>query len=154
MSNKWVCAYCWLCQKSNTYVVPVIDLSMRLFVGWVFWKSGITKFEGIDQAIFLFEYEYNVPLLSPDIAAYLAMSAELALPILLWLGLGTRFAAIGLTMMTLIIEIFVYPNTTEHYFWLLILSSLWSRGGGVLSLDYLLTRRFGQNQNVFTYKKA
>ncbi|RDH44051.1 DoxX family protein [Zooshikella ganghwensis] len=147
MSNKLLCVYCGLCQKSNIYVAPMVDLAMRLFIGWVFWKSGMTKFNGIDQAIFLFEYEYNVPLLSPDIAAYLAMSAELALPVLLWLGLGTRLAAAGLAIMTLVIEVFVYPNTTEHYYWLLILASLWFRGGGALSLDYLISRRLVNSQS-------
>jgi len=116
-------------------------LVVRLWIAEIFFMSGLTKIKSWATTIALFEDEYKVPLLSPEIAAYIATSAELALPVLLMLGLMTPLSALGLIGMTLVIEIFIYPDTTEHYYWLLLLSVLFTHGGGKFGLDYWLLKR-------------
>ena len=91
----------------------LVALAARIFPAAVFWQSGQTKLEGwhlSDNAIYLFREEYKLPLIDPVIAAHLAAFAEHFFPILLVLGLATRFAALALLGMTLVIEIFVYPD--------------------------------------------
>ena len=84
----------------------------------------------------LFREEYRLPLIPPEIAAYMATTAELTLPILIFAGLLTRFAAAGLLMMTLVIEIFVYPNAFDtHGVWAVSLLFLMKYGAGALSVD-------------------
>lgn len=115
----------------------------RFGIAGVFFLSGRTKVEGLltitDSAYSLFETEYQLPLLSPYVAAHAAAYAEHLLPILLVLGLLTRFAALGLFAMTLVIEIFVYPDAwATHLSWAAILLPLIAKGGGRWSLDRLL----------------
>ncbi|MGC3983179.1 MAG: DoxX family protein [Steroidobacteraceae bacterium] len=118
-------------------------LVARLGIAAVFFLSGRTKVEGLltitDSAYSLFETEYKLPLLSPYVAAHAATYAEHLLPILLVLGLLTRYAALGLFGMTLVIEIFVYPDAwPTHLSWVAILLPLVAKGGGRWSLDRLL----------------
>ena len=119
-------------------------LVARFGIASVFFLSGRTKVDGwltiSDSAYSLFETEYRLPLLSPYVAAHAATYAEHFLPILLILGLFTRFAALGLFGMTLVIEIFVYPDAwPTHLSWAAILMPLIARGGGRWSVDHLLT---------------
>ena len=87
----------------------------------------------------LFEEEYKLPLLSPDVAAHLATYAEHLFPILLVLGLFTRLSAAALLVMTLVIEIFVYPDAwPTHLSWVGLLLPLFARGAGALSVDHFL----------------
>ena len=114
----------------------------RAGVGLVFLKSGLTKIDNFDSTIELFASEYKVPLLPPDIAAYLGTATELVAPVLLFLGLGARFGAAALLGMTLVIQSFVYPlNYAEHLTWAALLLPVIARGAGGLSLDALLRRR-------------
>ena len=120
-------------------------LVARLAIGLVFWNSGRTKVEGwnifevSEKTKFLFEQEYMLPLLPPELAALLAQVAEHVLPVFIILGLGTRFAALGLLAMTMVIEVFVYPQAyVQHGTWAAILLMLASQGAGKLSLDALL----------------
>ncbi|MCX4024885.1 DoxX family protein [Endozoicomonas sp. SM1973] len=134
---------------SNVWFAPVVDLIMRIYVGLVFWRSGDTKLDSWDTTLLLFEHEYNVPVISHTIAAYMATAAELGLSVLLIVGLGTRFAAAGLFLMTLVIELFVFPygsegHSTDHYYWMIILGSLLVRGGGAISVDYFLWKKWKQ----------
>ena len=115
-------------------------LAVRLWISEIFFMSGLTKIKSWTTTIALFEDEYKVPLLSPEVAAYMATFAELALPVLLILGLMTPLSALGLIGMTLVIEIFVYPDTTEHHYWLLLLGILLTHGGGKFGLDYWLLK--------------
>lgn len=115
----------------------------RFGIAGVFFLSGRTKVEGLltitDSTYSLFETEYQLPLLSPYVAAHAAAYAEHLLPILLVLGLFTRFAALGLFAMTLVIETFVYPDAwATHLSWAAILLPLIAKGGGRWSLDRLL----------------
>ena len=119
-------------------------LVARFGIAGVFFLSGRTKVEGwltiTDSTYSLFETEYRLPLLSPYVAAHAATYAEHLFPILLVLGLLTRAAALGLLGMTLIIEIFVYPDAwPTHLSWAAILLPLIAKGGGAISLD----RAFG-----------
>ncbi len=118
-------------------------LVARFGIASVFFLSGRTKVDGwltiSDSAYSLFETEYRLPLLSPYVAAHAATYAEHFFPVLLVLGLFTRFAALGLFGMTLVIEIFVYPDAwPTHLSWAAILMPLIARGGGRWSVDHLL----------------
>lgn len=121
----------------------LLALVSRLALASVFWLSGRTKVEGWltvnDTAVLLFEEEYRLPLLDPVVAAHLAAYAEHLFPILLVLGLGTRFAALGLMVMTAVIQCFVYPDAwPTHLTWLAPGLYLIARGGGAWSLDHRL----------------
>ena len=125
----------------------------RFSIAAVFWKSGQTKVEGLaidlvqgqfqigmphfsSSAIDLFRDEYRVPLLPPEIAAFMAASAEHVFSALILVGLATRLSATALLLMTLVIEIFVYPDAwPTHLSWAGLLLFLIARGGGAFSLD-------------------
>jgi putative oxidoreductase len=120
----------------------LLAIPARLAVAQVFWSSGQTKLANWDATLQLFEDDYKVPLLPPDVAAHLGASIELTAPILLVLGLFTRGAAFVLLGMTTIIEVFVYPQAwPTHIQWLAMLVFLLFRGPGKISLDYLIRRR-------------
>lgn len=124
----------------------VMTVIARLSIAGIFWRSGQTKLDGwwiSDMAVELFRDEYKVPLLPPETAAVLATVAEHVFPIMLVIGLATRLSALGLLGMTLVIEIFVYPDAWPiHGVWAVALLFIISRGPGVLSLDHLIARRF------------
>jgi len=124
-----------------------IALAARIFPAAVFWMSGQTKVEGwhvTDSAIALFQEEYALPLIDPKIAAYLAAFAEHFFPILLVIGLATRFSALALLGMTAVIQFLVYPGAwPTHGVWATCFLIIIARGPGVLSLDHLIARRYG-----------
>lgn len=124
----------------------VLALAARFGIAGVFWLSGRTKVEGIlsvsDSAVALFADEYRVPILPPELAAHLAAYAEHLFPVLLVLGLATRFSSLALLGMTAVIQIFVYPDAwPTHLVWAAAMLYLVGRGGGALSLDRLLGLR-------------
>jgi putative oxidoreductase len=142
----------------------LIALLARFSIAAVFWNSGQTKVEGFainlvsgtfefgmprlsGSAVDLFRDEYRLPLLPPELAAWLATVGEHALPALLLLGLGTRFAAAGLLAMTAVIQILVYPGAyATHGVWAAVLLWLMVRGPGVLSLDHVLGHALAQRR--------
>ncbi|HVU31780.1 MAG TPA: DoxX family protein [Sphingomicrobium sp.] len=118
-------------------------LVQRLGIAAVFFMSGRTKVDGLltvnDSAFELFRTDYALPFVNPDVAAYAATWSEHLFPLLLLVGLGTRFAAAALLVMTLVIEIFVYPDAwPTHLSWAGLLLPLIALGGGRISLDRLL----------------
>jgi putative oxidoreductase len=118
-------------------------LVQRLGIAAVFFQSGRTKVEGIftipDTTIELFRSEYALPLLPPELAAYMAAGAEHLFPVLLVLGLFTRLSAAALLGMTMVIQIFVYPDAwPTHLSWAALMLPLVALGGGRWSLDRLL----------------
>jgi len=137
-----------------------IALIGRFSVAAVFWKSGQTKIEGLavdlvsgtfelgvprlsPSAVDLFRDEYRLPLLSPELGATLAALGEHVLPLMLLLGLGTRFAALGLLLMTAVIQVLVYPAAyPTHGVWAAVLLWLMVRGPGVVSIDHVLAVRW------------
>ncbi|MCU1774391.1 DoxX family protein [Pseudomonas sp. 13B_3.2_Bac1] len=138
----------------------LIAFIARFSIAAVFWKSGQTKVEGLaidlidgtlqlgwphlaDSTIPLFQSEYHVPLLSPEIAAHMSAFAEHFFPVLILIGFATRFSALALLGMTLVIEVFVYPDAyPTHGTWAAVLLYLMATGPGRLSIDHLIARRF------------
>ena len=121
----------------------LLAIPLRLAVATVFWNSAMTKLANWDTAVALFADEYKVPLVPPEILAYITVSIELTTPVLLVLGLLTRPTAAILLGMTAVIEIFVYPLAwPTHIQWAAMLLVLLCRGPGKLSLDELIWRRF------------
>lgn len=125
---------------------PVADLGIRLWVAWVFWKSGQTKIANWDSTLFLFEDFYQVPLLPPDLAAYLGTAVELSMPVLLAFGLAARFSAAVLLVFN-VVAVLSLPelrpvDLQNHSLWGLMLLVTLFHGPGKLSLDHLIRQRF------------
>jgi len=119
----------------------MLAIPLRLGVAWIFWSSAQVKLINWQRTIELFAEEYRVPLLPPEIAAAMALSIEIACPILLVLGLFTRLAVLVLLGMTAVIQIFVYPEAwPTHLQWTAMMLVLLCRGAGALSIDRLLWR--------------
>ncbi len=122
-------------------------LFLRIAFAGIFWRSGRTKIEEgswitiSDSAKFLFSEEYAGVPLPPEFAAVAATAAEHVLPSLLVVGLFTRLSAVGLLIMTMVIQLFVYPEAwwSVHALWVAMALVLIVRGGGRFSVDYLLT---------------
>ncbi len=122
----------------------LLAVPLRLAVATVFWNSAMTKLANWNTAVELFVEEYKVPLLPPELAAYMAVSIELTTPVLLVLGLATRAASLVLLGMTAVIEVLVYPQAwPTHVQWAAMLFVLLCRGAGIFSLDHLARRRLG-----------
>lgn len=123
---------------------PIALLAARLYVGWVFFASGLTKLRDWESTLFLFEEEYSVPLLSPGLAAYLGTGGELLLPVLLALGLFSSIGAIGLFIFNIIavisLEEIAPAAFTLHVVWGLLIAQIVLWGPGRLSADYWLKR--------------
>ena len=124
------------------WLAPLGDLLLRLYVANVFWKAGLVKIQSWPSTMYLFSEEYKVPLLPPEIAAYLGTGMELFFPVLLAFGLAGRFAALVLFVFN-IIAVISYPTLNaagiaDHQLWGLLLALLVLRGPGKLSLDHLL----------------
>ena len=123
-----------------------IALAARIFPAAVFWQSGQTKVTGYHlkpSTIVLFQNEYQLPLIDPVTAAYASAFSEHFFPILLVIGLATRFSALALLCMTVVIEIFVYPGAwPTHGVWATCLLLVIARGPGWLSLDHLIARKY------------
>ena len=118
-------------------------LLQRLGVAAIFFQSGRTKVEGLftipETTVELFRSEYALPLLPPEVAATLAAGAEHLFPVLLVLGLLTRLSAAALLGMTLVIQLFVYPDAwPTHLSWAGLMLPLIAIGGGKWSVDRLL----------------
>jgi putative oxidoreductase len=118
-------------------------LVQRLGIAAVFFQSGRTKVEGLftipETTIELFRSEYALPLLPPELAAYMAAGAEHLFPVLLVLGLFTRLSAVALLGMTLVIQTFVYPDAwPTHLSWAGLMLPLIALGGGQWSFDRLI----------------
>jgi putative oxidoreductase len=127
----------------------LLALLGRLAIGLVFWNSARTKVEGWDifhvseGTLQLFTDEYKLPVIPPGIAALLAQVAEHTFSILIIVGLATRFSALALCLMTLVIEIFVYPDAyVLHGTWATVLLMLVKFGAGNVSIDQLITQYF------------
>lgn len=126
------------------FASPVFDFVVRLWVAQAFFKAGLQKIGDIETTLWLFEEEYAVPVLPPELAAYLATAAELVLPALLVLGLGTRAAALGLFILNYV-AVIAYPDMgpvgiKDHTLWGVMIAMLIFHGPGKLSLDHWLSR--------------
>ena len=136
-------------QRLDRVPYALLALPLRFALATVFWNAAMTKLADWNTTISLFTNDYQVPLLPPEIAAYMGASMELTTPVLLVLGLFTRAAALVLLGMTAVIEIFIYPLAwPTHIQWAAMLLILLCRGAGKLSLDELVWHRFGQRYAV------
>lgn len=153
---RWVTSVIGLLERIPHGFVALIA---RVSIAAVFWSAGQTKVHGFvvniitgevhlgwpslsDSVIDLFRDEYKLPFIPPEFAAPIAASAEHLFPLLLLIGLGTRFSALALLGMTLVIQVFVYPDAyPTHGTWAAVLLYLIARGPGVLSIDHWLARR-------------
>ncbi|MCE9659320.1 MAG: DoxX family protein [Burkholderiales bacterium] len=136
-----------LARRGLDTLAPLADLGVRLFVAGVFFQSGLTKIANWDSTVSLFENEYAVPLLPPEVAAFAGTGVELVFPVLLAIGLGSRFAAFVLFVFN-IVAVLSYPDLgaaglKDHQTWGLLLLVTLLHGPGALSLDRLLGRVLG-----------
>jgi putative oxidoreductase len=126
--------------------LSVIQLMARIGMAMIFWRSGQSKLANWDLTLQLFANEYKVPVIPPEIAAPMAVAVELGAPALLVLGLCTRIATLPMIGMTLVIQVFVYPQAwVDHLVWMTLLLLLLSRGPGVFSLDHLIAKALRQD---------
>jgi putative oxidoreductase len=130
----------------------IVQFALRVALATPFWRSGVRKWDGFlqlnDTAVFLFADEFKLHLPggpydfpAPAVAAFLAGSAEVLLPILLVLGLGTRFAAVGLLVMTIVIQLTVPSGWPIHLTWAAMALGIMACGPGRLSVDHLIAWR-------------
>jgi len=130
-------------------VTPVANLWARIYVGLIFWRSGVLKFEDMEETVENFDpaedgdfiISFLPESIPAEIPAYLATFGELILPVMLFIGLFTRIGAIGLLIMTIVIQFFVpdFANNI-HYLWMIILAILVGQGGSKISLDNWLLK--------------
>lgn len=127
----------------------LLNLGLRLYVGWVFFKAGLAKLRDWDATVALFHDEYQVPLLPPELAAVMGAAGELVLPLLLFAGLLTRPAALGLFFVNLM-AVISYPQLfgfdcpaaiNDHRYWGILLLSIIAFGPGRFSIDAMLGAR-------------
>lgn len=136
--------------RSLESLAPLLALATRLYVSWVFLKSGLLKVKDWESTLFLFREEYRVPLLPPDVAAVLGTAGELFFPVLLMLGLFGRVSALGLQAVN-VLAVVSYAHVLmsegfeaaigQHYLWGFMLLMLMVYGPGALSLDRLFEKR-------------
>jgi putative oxidoreductase len=132
--------------ETLNFLSPIGDLILRCWVAYAFWVSGLTKIQNWDSTLYLFNEEYSVPLLPPEIAAYLGTAAELGLPVFLSFGLLGRFAALALFLFN-IVAVISYPDLgaagiEQHKVWGVMLLVCFLHGPGKLSIDHWVKQRF------------
>ena len=132
----------------------LVQLVLRLGLAVPFWRSGILKWDGFlqlsDTAVELFTSEFMLhlpggpyPFPAPAAMAFVSGCVEILLPVLLVLGLATRFAATGLLFMTFIVELTVPDGWPIHITWAAMALAIMARGPGRLSVDYGIARFLG-----------
>ncbi len=137
LARAWLRVVGWL-----EALQPLAQLAARIYVARVFFLSGLTKIRDWDTTLALFSDEYHVPLLPPELAAYAGTTGELLLPVLLALGLGGRFAAMGLFVLNIVAALsltdIAEAALQQHVFWGSLLAGLILWGPGKWSLDHFV----------------
>lgn len=124
--------------------LSLLMLWIRLWMAKIFWYSGLTKIAHWPSTVYLFQYEYKVPFLHPEFAAYCATFFELTCPVFLVVGLATRFATLPMFIMAAVIQ-WTYLDLIDHYYWMMLLGFLLFYGPGKFSIDYLLSKVIVKN---------
>lgn len=139
----------------------VLDLGIRVYMADVFFRSGLVKLRNWDGTMYLFENEYHVPLLPPELAAWLGTFGELFFPPLLLLGLVARTAALSLSVVNVMAVIAFWHVLAQneaarmsHVYWALLLLVTLCHGPGRLSLDHWLWRRLNSGGAVAAREHA
>jgi putative oxidoreductase len=127
------------------WLSTIFDLGIRIWVAQVFFKSGLTKIDNWDSTVFLFGNVYSVPVLPPEVAALLATTAELGLPVLLLIGFATRLGALGLFILNYV-AVISFPDMgavgiKDHILWGVMLAMIFFHGPGRIAIDEWLLRR-------------
>jgi putative oxidoreductase len=139
--------------KTLDFLTPLGDLAARLWVSYIFFSAGLVKISSMTATIMLFRYEYHVPLLPPEFAAYLGTGAELILPVLLAIGFGGRLMVLVFFVYNCV-AVISYPylmtatgwnGLQQHINWGLLLALLMFHGSGKLSVDYLIRKMYGHH---------
>ncbi len=128
-------------ENTLTKTHSLASLVARVYIAQVFFSSGLTKIQDWDTTLFLFEEEYQVPLLHFELAAILGTLGELVLPVLLFFGLLTRFSAFGLFIVNVVAVISLVEIAPAalylHYLWGILLAQIFIYGSGSVALDGL-----------------
>ena len=136
--------YCNVADKISL-LEPVALLAARWYVAWAFFSSGLTKLRDWESTLMLFEYEYQVPVLPFELAAYLGTAAEIVLPLLLMAGLASRFSALGLFFVNIVavisLEEIAPAAYAEHVLWGVLLLQVVIFNGGRFALDQLVKKQ-------------
>jgi len=150
MLDKLVASLVHQPAKMLKLVQDIFALLIRFYVGWQFFKAGWLKLNSWGSTMQQFQYDFQVPLLPPTAAAALGTFGELVFPVLLWIGLTTRLAAVGLQIVNIVAVISVLylftdglsdPAFGDHYLWGLMMLGLTFYGPGKLSADHILSAR-------------
>lgn len=146
IKNFFISGYCWFVKILN-FLTPAGDLFIRYWVAMAFFNSGLTKIHTWSSTLALFQYEYQVPILSPETAAYLGTATELIVPIFLLLGLGGRIPGFILFIFN-IVAVYSYRHILfsdagaagleDHMYWGILLAVNVLHGSGKLSLDHMI----------------
>lgn len=138
--------------RMNDWGGSLLSLAIRWFVGWQFFKAGLIKIADWSSTLALFRDEYQVPVIPPELAAVMGATGELMLPVLLFVGLLSRPAALALFAVNLM-AVISYPQLfkfecpaglLDHFYWGALLMVLVAFGPGRLSIDSWLTGKAGK----------
>ncbi|MFZ6722752.1 DoxX family protein [Undibacterium sp. Ji49W] len=136
-------------QNLNIWAGSVLCLALRIYVGWQFFKAGMVKVSDWSATLSLFQEEYMVPVIPPELAAWMGAGGELILPVLLVVGIFTRPAALALFAVNAM-AVISYPALfmlecpaaiNAHFYWGILLLVLVSFGAGKFSVDEWLAKR-------------
>ncbi|MCF6343746.1 MAG: DoxX family protein [Devosiaceae bacterium] len=136
----------WVNNLLSQFPLFILAFGARIFVGLQFFRSGSLKFDGwfsvSDTTFYLFKNDFSGVPLPPVMGAYMAAYGEIILATLLIVGLGARFSALGLLVMTIVIQTFVFPEAyILHGLWAVSLIYIIKYGGGMLSVDYFIKKK-------------
>ena len=145
------CLWNWLNRPLNA-LQPLVALAGRIYIAQVFFASGLTKLRDWSVTLTLFTDDYKVPVLPPELAAYLGTAGELGLPVLLVLGLGGRIAPLGLFVVNLVaanaLDDLAPAALQQHISWGIVLAALGFFGTGAWTLDCALDYYVKKRSNL------
>lgn len=150
MQSRWIAAvsqkYIWFISILEKLMMPLLVLSMRLWMAKIFWYSGLTKISSWESTVYLFKEEYKVPVIPPELAAYFATTFELLCPVLLLLGLASRLATLPMLAMTAVIQ-FTYLDLIDHRYWAMLLCLILFYGPGNISIDHIIKKFYVRSKS-------
>jgi putative oxidoreductase len=150
-ADRAVPLYLWLVHGLEA-LLPLFDLSVRLYLAHIFWKGGMVKLSSWMSTVMLFTMVYDVPVLPPELAAYLSTAVELGGSFLLAVGLAGRWAALSLFGLN-IVAVLSYGQLSEAalqeaFYWGILFLYFVLHGPGLISVDALLDRFYRRRQTT------